>query len=272
MGKKVLLLFVLLLFFGCASVQGPWKGKVIDAKTKEPIDGAVVVAIWDEFHAALGSGFTDFYDAKETLTDKNGEFKIPLFIGFSIPLIDGIGAPMFRIFKPGYGYQTVPQWPKQKFIPVELSELKEKIERQENLDEIKSLDVDAPEKKTPLLNKLINAEEKNIETIKLEETKKYGLSEPPLVVTKKRAEDGEENVAIKPGQGLMLELHLGAAMDLELKSYDNKQLKLLGTYKSPHSFVWQWVFIGEKPGTSIIDFQEKSDRYYPYFKINVKII
>lgn len=50
---------------------GPYQGKVIDAETKDPIEGAVVFVEWYEVHFFAGS---TFIDAQETLTDKNGEF------------------------------------------------------------------------------------------------------------------------------------------------------------------------------------------------------
>ncbi len=59
---------------------GPWRGVVLDADTKEPIEGAVVAAIWQR---AYDSGFGRvpyFQQAKEVLTDKAGEFEIPAYV------------------------------------------------------------------------------------------------------------------------------------------------------------------------------------------------
>jgi hypothetical protein len=51
--------------------DGPYKGKVIDLETGKPIEGAVVAGVW-----VLEFNFTPFCDAKETVTDKNGEFTL----------------------------------------------------------------------------------------------------------------------------------------------------------------------------------------------------
>jgi len=114
--------------------KGPWRGKVIDAKTKQPIEGAAVVAEWVKDFTGPAGVATDFFDAAETRTDKNGEFRISSkwFINI-IPFITGIGGPYFTIYKPGYGYFPRYQVSPQNISPdlfegkggvVELSELK----------------------------------------------------------------------------------------------------------------------------------------------------
>lgn len=66
------------------------KGKIIDADTKQPIEGVVVLGIWyDEILTPAGS-ISQYHDAKETVTDKNGDF-----------IIKGT---TFMIFKAGYRY------------------------------------------------------------------------------------------------------------------------------------------------------------------------
>ena len=36
----------LTLIVNSASAAGPWKGRIVDIETKEPIEGAVVLAVW----------------------------------------------------------------------------------------------------------------------------------------------------------------------------------------------------------------------------------
>lgn len=45
--KKILIsvVAILVLVFARLFIAMPWKGKVIDAETKEPLEGAVVLAI-----------------------------------------------------------------------------------------------------------------------------------------------------------------------------------------------------------------------------------
>ena len=53
---------------------GPYKGKVVDAETKEPIEEAVAMVYWNKRHFFAGSTVIDY---QETLTDKNGDFSLP---------------------------------------------------------------------------------------------------------------------------------------------------------------------------------------------------
>ncbi len=83
--------------------EGEFKGKVIDAETIEPIEGAVVAAIYyvNDF-GPFGSG-SAVADVQETLTDSNGEFIVPGNIFFHLwPFTTGGDRTKFIIFKPGY--------------------------------------------------------------------------------------------------------------------------------------------------------------------------
>ena len=54
---------------------------------------------------SVGGSMTDYVDAQETVTDENGEFKIPALNKFTFrrPLSGFESDPSFYIFKPGYG-------------------------------------------------------------------------------------------------------------------------------------------------------------------------
>ncbi len=81
----------------------PYKGKVIDADTKEPIEGAVVVAIWTREAPYFPSGESvAFKKARETTTDKNGEFSIKPYHHYSLRPLSKLWL-RWIIFKPGYG-------------------------------------------------------------------------------------------------------------------------------------------------------------------------
>lgn len=111
--KHITVFLIAILCFNCsyALAAGPWKGKVIDAETKEPIEGAVVLAVWDRNYRTPTGGSSYFYEAKEVLTDKEGRFEIPSYTPINLlPLISYIEGPFFTIFKPGYGSLPMGLW------------------------------------------------------------------------------------------------------------------------------------------------------------------
>ncbi len=111
--KKILFLsmaaFLVVISFAQTS-QADWpitsypefRGRVIDADTKEPIEGAVAVVYYMRDMLIGGPGGPGYYilHAKERLTDKKGEFQFPSYTSFHI-LSDG-GSSNFIFFKPGY--------------------------------------------------------------------------------------------------------------------------------------------------------------------------
>jgi hypothetical protein len=99
-----------------------YRGKVLDFDTKEPLEGAIVVAYWDEAWYTVAGENTKPKDLKECLTDRNGEWSIvgpegqeddphpylAFFLGRSY-----IRKPEFIVFKPGYC-----SWPKGFYFDV----------------------------------------------------------------------------------------------------------------------------------------------------------
>ncbi len=85
---------------------GSFRGKVIDAETKEPIEGAAVVA---QYHVLLltplGSRSHPI-DVQEAVTNKDGEFLMPPFTKGINPLSIGDGT-RFLIWKPGYNKERL---------------------------------------------------------------------------------------------------------------------------------------------------------------------
>lgn len=142
-GQLMMMCLLLTVFVGCAHYsQGPWIGKVIDSETKQPIEGAVVVAVWYEGYASIPEGTSRLKAAKETLTDSGGMFKIDKQSYFSILPGGMIYEPNITIFKAGYGYfpaqHVYPKdWDNEYFIKpgavVELPRWKTIKERREKL-------------------------------------------------------------------------------------------------------------------------------------------
>jgi hypothetical protein len=78
-----------------------FQGKVIDAETKEPLEGAVAVVTYNKKIMGFGHGGTVILDVRETLTNKDGIFHIPSYTTIMSPLARESRAS-FVIFKPGY--------------------------------------------------------------------------------------------------------------------------------------------------------------------------
>lgn len=110
--KKIIVIFLFIIFSSTTASAAIFKGRVIDAETKEPIEGAVVVAHWVEARGDIAGPSTELKDVKETLTDKNGEWIIEgpaggrdtnfkLLFTF-ITRTYYTREPNFIVFKPGY--------------------------------------------------------------------------------------------------------------------------------------------------------------------------
>ncbi len=109
--KKCLISFtVALVLFFTVSDGWAWlvyhkpefRGRVIDAETKEPIEGAVVVVVYYKWRIIghLGGGHSQPLDARESLTNSKGEFFFPSYTAVTPFSKEGI--VQFIIFKPGY--------------------------------------------------------------------------------------------------------------------------------------------------------------------------
>jgi len=104
--KPAFLFILLILMFqtGClyaVRYDGPYKGKVVDKETREPIEGAVVLGTWGVYHFSPGGGSNTFYDAKEAVTDKNGEFMIP---GQGLRILSSVGPMRVLVYKARHDY------------------------------------------------------------------------------------------------------------------------------------------------------------------------
>lgn len=110
--KRILSLFVLIFHFCLSNAvfagsgwliyhESAFKGIVIDAETKEPIEGAVVIAKYHVNTWGPVESSTDLIDVRETLTNKKGEFFMPPLTRIISPLSKG-DYTSFLIWKPGY--------------------------------------------------------------------------------------------------------------------------------------------------------------------------
>ena len=143
---------------------GPYYGKVIDTETKEPLEGAAVLVVFYTNDYGPAGAIIRYADAVETVTDKNGEFKIDakrIFLFRPLQGWDPNG--YFTVFKPGYGcYPThkavkpmrVPNGtlPEDHSLLIELPRLKTREEKIDTPD----INFDIPYEKQKYLIELIN--------------------------------------------------------------------------------------------------------------------
>lgn len=109
---RLMLIFVLmvpLLAVGMAKAGwilytgGPYQGQVVDAETRQPVEGAVVFFHWKRHvYGGAGGPVSFFLKAVEVLTDKEGRFYVPWFIGTSLNPFSLVLEPTWFAYYPGY--------------------------------------------------------------------------------------------------------------------------------------------------------------------------
>jgi len=152
--------------------DGPYKGRVLDLETGEPIEGAVVAANWYLTHR--------FCDAKETVTDKNGEFVLPKGSCFSFWPFTEMDPAHVVVFKPGYlGYEPLgstfeerkvrmPGFTghefqnKKEYNIIKLGRPKTRMERELTLSHAEIFTFDECYDKLPILLRLVNEEGRSL--------------------------------------------------------------------------------------------------------------
>jgi hypothetical protein len=94
-------IFYLLVLSGCAPamIDKSFKGKVINEKTKEPVEGAVALAIWTTWMMTPAGEVDQYYDSYETVTDQNGDFTIQ---GKGPRVATNLNPMQVTVFKAGY--------------------------------------------------------------------------------------------------------------------------------------------------------------------------
>lgn len=170
-GRVFVVGVITLLWTGCAGhivyASGPYKGRVVDAETRQPLAGATVLAVWyREVPTAPHGPAEDYHDALELLADANGEFVVPKTTHFT--LIGKIREPQLVVYHPGYApFPSMEARPQdkdveaayaQRFFGVELSKLKTREQRVRHARLPASVDHRIPENKFPNLIRLVNEE------------------------------------------------------------------------------------------------------------------
>jgi hypothetical protein len=86
---------IMLLLLVCAGCYAPITGKIVDADTGQPIEGAIVLVEWTKAHG-FGNTYHTSEKAAEIFSDKDGIVKIP---GYNDPFAE---KPDITIYKNGY--------------------------------------------------------------------------------------------------------------------------------------------------------------------------
>ena len=209
------MLFLLIVSQSACAADRTFRGKVIDAETLKPIEGAVVVAIWRKTRAGIAGADTRFKDAKETLTDKNGEWTIVGPEGYEDKIILGLihligvfvtKSPEIIYYKPGYrrgirgGFSAYPYIDREYNLegivlsrPGETWEEAREYSKKYSVGTLRFIPVKDPEKKLRDLDFSFEYPE-NVKTVGL----KRGMSASYLVIGLKTAKTREERLRAQP--------------------------------------------------------------------------
>jgi hypothetical protein len=88
--------------------DGPWRGRVVDAETGQPIAGVVVVAVWEKVSPGIIHPRREFHDVDELVTDAEGRFVVPTRSRKTLNPFVGYDGPKLTMFKGGYGRWRFP--------------------------------------------------------------------------------------------------------------------------------------------------------------------
>ncbi len=114
------LFLVLVLLIGTAALPqakasaAEFRGQVVGAETGEPLEGAVVVVVWDRhpYYPKMDGGYT-VYRVVEELSDAAGKFAVDISPGL---ISFGFHSRHTVIFKPGYHPLTRTAYDKQQVL------------------------------------------------------------------------------------------------------------------------------------------------------------
>jgi hypothetical protein len=175
MKQGIIVILISIILSGCAVVHhyDGYQGKVIDVDSKVPLEGAAVLVVFYTQQYGPAGPVSHYVDAQETVTDKNGEFKLPSFTATAFrPLQSFESYGWFTIFKPGYGCfprhkGAKPEklrkngvLPTNEYVTIELPKLSTREERIESTRCFYYSEV--PKNKYRKLTELLNQENINL--------------------------------------------------------------------------------------------------------------
>jgi len=93
-------------------LSGPWRAQIVDAETGQPIEGVIVLAVWDKRTFGWPHPDRNYHDSEEVVSDKDGRIVINARVVTSRHPFEVYIGPLLTVFKPGYGkwhYEGTPQ-------------------------------------------------------------------------------------------------------------------------------------------------------------------
>ena len=171
---KKLVIFALLVFLVTAITNkyGPYTGKVVDAETGEPIEGAAVYMVFRTQSPNPGGSTGHYAGAAETLTDANGEFELSYRAIVFHPFCLWDPWPSQLVFKPGYGTfpghkganilpekRKMPGIPEKQYVTISLPKLTTKEQRRDTLISVYLRRGSVPYKKRKHITELYKKED-----------------------------------------------------------------------------------------------------------------
>lgn len=96
--------------------EGPWTAQIVDRQTQQPLDGVVVVAVWNKRYGSVGGwAGGGYFASEEVVTGADGRFTIAPLKKLLLDPFAILKGPEFYIFKGGYGkwmFQGQEYWSK----------------------------------------------------------------------------------------------------------------------------------------------------------------
>jgi|GEM_PF-5742750 len=103
-GFRALLLLLLLPLAACGVSSKPIEGRVVDAETKKPLAGAIVIGRWEKTQSILMADSRTYFAHVETAaTDGDGRYRMPQWEGRAPSYLDAYQAGYEKYWPAGYG-------------------------------------------------------------------------------------------------------------------------------------------------------------------------
>lgn len=111
--------FVSVIAPAWVEAAGPWRGRIVDVETREPLEGVVVLGFWERHvsgHPGLpfSIGPMGYWGSEEVITDDDGRFVLPSRLLFDPGIGTHVSGPHLAFFKGGYGgwrFDPTVRWP-----------------------------------------------------------------------------------------------------------------------------------------------------------------